>query len=797
MKIIIIPLRDFAVPSPLTGSIDTHSGLGQAAADGREIHQRVQKRRAKADPLYQAEVPITSLFDRDQYCFRVDGRMDGIFRHDPPHIEEIKSAFNLADLQRRLSGNPLEHPYSLQLLTYGYLYWREHRVIPLLTLHLVSSRSGQSSDLAVVLDISLYEEWLERRLTELTAEARRVEKRTARRRKTAGETIFPFANPRPGQVELMQEIEQGMNEGRPMLIQAPTGLGKTMAVLYPVLKEALERGQQVIYVTPKNSQHAVAEDAVVRLQKAGVKLTSLTITAKGKICFKSEPLCNPEFCEFARDYYTKVQQGGIRELLSRKRKLKARLFRTLGEQYQVCPFELQLESARDADLVICDYNYVFAPRSALGRLNTLVVDQSGKPDLVIDEAHNLPGRAMEYYSPELSSLVLEKMREEIHLLAPRFRQEAEELLDGCLRTIAACRAKEAHAVRIDPPVGGFLEQDARLRAFLSRYLESDTELRHRDVILRLCFYWAEFSETLGYAADPEQQEFFTTYHSHPAGGMVRITCCDASAMLKDCYAEFQQVVGFSATLKPFEYYVQLSGLDLEKTRTAEFLSPFPASNRKLLIIPQVSTRYGLRERNYPRIADAIQRIVALAAGNYLVFLPSFQFLERVTALFQPPEGFTVLRQERGMKGDQLEAVLDHLRAEGTPTIVFAVQGGSFSEGVDYAGKMIIGAFVVGPPLPTFDLEREQMREYYQRRFGAGFEYAYSIPAMAKAIQAAGRVIRSEHDRGLIVLMDSRFTEASYSRAMPADWFETDVKELISTSILKDVAEFWADPEESR
>ena len=792
MKLITIPLRDFAVPSPPGGSIEAHSGYGHAAADGREIHQRLQKKRAKADPLYQAEVSVSSLFDREQYRFQVDGRMDGIFRHDPPLIEEIKSAFNLSDLQARLTGNPLEHPYSLQLLTYGYIYWREHRVVPRLTLHLVSSRSGKSTDMELVLDISLYEAWLERRLVELDVEARLAEKRAARRRKSARDLIFPFATPRSGQIELMQEIEAGLGDGRPMLIQAPTGLGKTMGVLYPVLKDALGRGQQVIYVTPKNSQHAVAEDAVARLQKAGARIKSLTITAKGRICFKSEPLCNPDFCEYAREYYSKVRQSGLRDLLAGKRKLKARLFRTLGEQYQVCPFELQLESARDADLIICDYNYVFAPHSALGRLNSLVVDQSGKPDLVIDEAHNLPGRTMEYYSPELSSLVLERMRDEILLLSPRFRREAEELLDGCLRTVAACGGRDGtRPLRIEPPAGLFLEQDARLRAFLSRYLESNVELGHRDVILRLCFYWAEFSERLEQVLDPGREEFFTTFHPHTTGGTVRITCCDASAMLKDIYAEYQQVVAFSATLKPFEFYARLSGLDLETTRTAEFISPFPPANRKLLIIPQVSTRYGQRERNYARIADAIQRIVALAQGNYFVFLPSFQFLERLAALFQPPEGFTVLRQERGMGSDQLEAVLDHLRSRTMPTVVFAVQGGSFSEGIDYPGRMVIGAFVIGPPLPTFDLEREQMRDYYQRRYGAGFEYAYAIPAMAKAIQAAGRVIRSEGDRGLIVLMDSRFTDASYSRAMPEDWFETDAEELVSASILKDVAEFWA------
>lgn len=209
-----------------------------------------------------------------------------------------------------------------------------------------------------------------------------------------------------------------------------------------------------------------------------------------------------------------------------------------------------------------------------------------------------------------------------------------------------------------------------------------------------------------------------------------------------------------------------------------------------MIIPQISTKYSGREKNYSRIADAMQRIVALRKGNYFAFFPSFEFMERVFALFQLPGGFCVLKQERSMKAAQVEEVLEHLRANAVPAILYAVQGGMFSEGIDYPGHMAIGAFVVGPPLPSFDLEREQMREYYQKQYNAGFDYAYAIPAMAKAVQAAGRVIRSETDCGLIVLMDSRFVQPGYSRSMPKDWFERDVNELVSESILKEVAEFW-------
>jgi DNA excision repair protein ERCC-2 len=789
-KLILVAIRDFALPVPRTGSIESQSGYGRAA-EGREIHVRVQKKRAKADPSYEAEVAISREFERAGYRFRIEGRMDGIVRGPSPRIEEIKSAFNIKELAARLSADPFGHPYCLQLLCYGYFLSLEQNVLPRLTFHLVSTRNSKALDVELSLEIPRYEDWLERRFQELTLEAQKAEKRAKKRRKIAAHFPFPFSEPRPGQREIVEEVEAGMREGRPMLIQAPTGLGKTVGILHPALREALERGQNAVYVTPKNSQHAVAEDAVERFRQAGAKVRSLTITAKSKICFKNEPLCEPGYCEYAADYYGKVQQHGLTDVLAKKRKLTARVFRELGEAYGVCPFELQLDAAPDADVVICDYNYVFAPRSALGRISTTGIGRTGRPNLVIDEAHNLPHRAMDYYSPALSTLTLEQLRPGIESLPARFRREAEELLEGCKEVIvSSASAGASRSSRIDPPTAAFLEQDARLRGFLSRYLDSDIEIQRRDVVMTLCFYWSEFSEAIVLAADPDRREFFTTFHPHPAGGTIRITCCDASLMLKDCYKDYEHAIGFSATLKPFDYYADLSGLGQRDVRTAELSSPFPRENRKLLIIPQISTKYSDRDRNYGKIADAVERIAALRKGNYFVFVPSFEFLERVHALFRPPAGFSVLRQEREMSRTRVDAVLNSLRAGGGPAIVFAVQGGTFSEGVDYPGETVIGAFVVGPPLPNYDLEREGMRKYYEERYQAGSDFAYVIPAMSKAVQAAGRVIRSGTDRGIIVLMDGRFVQPGYSRAMPSDWFGTAAKELVSESILKDVAEFW-------
>lgn len=790
----MIPLSisEFALPVPRRGSIEAQSGYGRSSQNGQEIHAQIQSERAKSDLHYQAEVPIRGEFEWQGYVFAVSGRMDGlILTKKIPRIEEIKASFTIRELEKKLQKDP-DHPYCLQLKTYGYLYWKQHGTLPKLFFHLVSLRTRLAESLEIPLSIDEYEAWLGRRLEDLVTEIQRAERRTKRRRQAAKKFAFPFLERRPGQEELIQIIEKNLGKGERLLLQAPTGLGKTAGVLFPVLKETLQRGQRVIYVTPKNSQHSVAEDAVERFQEAGAPIRSLTITAKSKICFKNEALCSPDYCEYAKDYYTKVDQFGLKEILSKKKKLTKRVFRNLGEEYQVCPFELQVEGADEADVIVCDYNYVFGPRSAFTKMGATAIGHQGKPSLVIDEAHNLYARALGYYSPELSTWALERMRPFVRELPEKFRKEAEDLLNGCIGTIEACRPEETSgSVEIDPPHELFLEQDAQLRTFLSRYLEADIEIQPRDVVLRMCFYWSEFTSALDFIISPKRKEFFTTFRPDKrTGGTVRITCCDASEMLKECYGEYDEVIGFSATLKPFEYYAQLSGLDPKRILTKEFKSPFPRQNRKVLIIPQISTKYSEREKNFSKIAEAIFKITALKPGNYFAFFPSFEFMERVLGCFHAPEGFLVLKQAREMKTPGIQAVLDHLKEGTTPTIVFAVQGGVFSEGVDYPGKMIIGAFIIGPPLPPFELEREKMRAYYEEHYGSGFDYTYTFPAMAKAIQAAGRVVRSETDRGLIVLMDNRFISPSYFRSMPEDWYDSHPNELVSRSILKEVSAFW-------
>lgn len=780
-----IPLSvtEFAVPSPRTGSLESDAGFGVLPMVGTEIHQTIQADRLKMGAHYIVEKWITHTFKAAPYKFAVSGRMDGLQLGSPTIIEEIKSSYNPEALLARLE-TAKDHPYLLQLRTYGYIHWMNSGREPLLRLIVVNSRTRELKELEVELDVREYEDWLQRRLAELAAEEKRFEVLRAKRVKTAATLSFPFENPRPGQRELIGRIEERVAKGTQALIQAPTGLGKTIGVLYPSLRHSLGQGQKTVYVTAKNSQHAVAEDAVERIQKNGGKIKSVTVHAKSKMCLKDEVFCNPVHCEFARDYYTKLREHGVVEKLAKKKRLTEKSFKNAGREFEVCPFELQLECVPRADVVVCDYNYVFSPRHILGRLARNGYGSSVTPNLVIDEAHNLAARANDYYSSKLSLPELEAAMNQATFLPEhlwnkirRAFQMSSELLSELAGKLPRSPGKvEAEHVHLEPV-------HALAQELMRGYLESGLGLKPQDPVLQFCNHIFNFNEAHMQIGD----EFVRTLT--PASGLLKITCFDASKQLNERYKEFNNVVAFSATLKPFDFHLRTLGFDPNKAVTAEFESPFPKNNRKILIIPQISTKMRDRSSNYSKVRDIIQKVVALKPGNYFVFFPSFDFLNQVEALVDLP-GFRILKQERDMRRKQIEEYVESLRDEDTPTLIFAVQGGVFAEGVDYPGRMLIGAMIVGPALPVFDFERELLRDYFERNGGSGFDYAYTFPAMTRVVQSAGRVIRSAEDRGLIVLMDRRFLSENYLNAMPSDWIESGTEPLVSKQILQDIREFW-------
>jgi DNA excision repair protein ERCC-2 len=771
---------------PRTGSIEVHSGYGATTEQGVEIHVAIQAERSRQIEGYAAEVPLAHVFTIGKLSFRVGGRIDGIVLGQPPILEEIKSALDAEGLARRLEATP-NHPYRLQLQTYAYLYKEKHGVVPVLRMTVVSTRTrALVVEMPVEYDAARYEAWLGRRLAELELEEKARRALDRRRKKLGAALNFPFATPRPGQIELMAELVTALEDKDHVMIQAPTGIGKTVGILHPTLRHALYGGSPVVYVTPKNSQHRVAEDAVRQFQKAGAGIRSLTLTAKSRICMKDEPVCTPDRCEFAKSYYAKVAAGKLTQKLVKHPIVTEVTLKGFARKYEVCPYELSLDAAPLFDVVVGDYNYVIGPHGLVGRMTVALRGKECLPSLVVDEAHNLFVRANENLSAALSRNELERLERDAALLSPEFVDDARALAREAVALISSVAPARGNEARVTPAPQKVGRLGEAAQGLMARYLASPAVIGAKDPVLTLV---QTIGNVLAALAQPGDA-FVTLYECGQGDELLRVVCCDARDALAQSFSAFRRVVGFSASLKPFDYYARLSGFNQERLHTAEFTSPFPKANRKLLIIPQVSTRYRDRAREVGRIADAVQRIAAVRPGNYVVFFPSFKFLADTAAYLTPPPGLTLLVQKPQMTRHEVTACLQQLAEPGQINLLLAVAGGGLSEGVDYPGDLLVGAIIVGPAIPGVGPAREALRDYYQKHYGHGDDYAYTYPAMAKVIQAAGRVIRSELDRGIIVLIDGRFVERRYSDLMPRDWYVDSVKELVSTSILSDLRAFW-------
>lgn len=819
---ISVAVRDFVAPLQRSGSLNqtrTFGLSGSLRQVGAQIHAQIQGNKKETVQGYRSEVSIQTTLPCASGEVVVSGRLDGLYENAHTLVvEEIKSTTNLHGLAQEVTQNPL-HPFVLQARMYawmleasGYTAGRSVSVrLLLVSVYDVSdTRSvdlGELTSFASAQEQPLFESfdaWVAKRAHDILHAAKLDQARQAMRQRLGEALAFPFPTPREGQLDLVKEVSAAIQSGARLLLQAPTGLGKTAAVLFPHLRDALVHGKQVFYLTPKNSQHAVAQDAMERLRTQGLDLRSVVITSKEKSCLKEEVLCDPTHCEFALNYYDKLTSSGVLEELAHIGIVDAQVLKEKGLQHGVCPFELSLDFTSRADVVICDYNYAFSPGATLQRYFEDDA-RSHLVNMVIDEAHNLYARAMDLYSPRIAMSTLQNLREKGEVQIETLEDSAKlkkrflKLLDRTIETLSNTSRRKATdtfvhdkgAIRgssvVSPDEDSFYKVEAALGRFLTTYAEQLAILRPTDPIVQLHRLWSEFCGVLRLGG----AEFVYTWQETAEDAALQCTCCDASRFLRQRMRALGAVTAFSATLKPFEFYANMSGFEKENLVTKEFSSPFPSENRKIVVIPQVSTTFKDRERHYPKIAEVIERVVPLKKGNTFVFFPSFSFLREVAARLEGRlKGFRVFAQSPGMSISEQTQLLAKFRQKTKNVVVLAVQGGVFSEGIDLPGDELESAIIVGPSLPSFDLERECIRAYFDRRYGRGFDYAYVYPAMARVVQAAGRVIRTPDDKGLVLLCDNRFTQKSYLEVMPQEWLEKGVDALFTRSLLKDVREFW-------
>ena len=740
---------------------------------GQAIHGRYQEGALASDPTYRREVFIRAEFQHRGWSVVLTGRLDGLRKEDDGRrvVEEIKSVRRegqLAPAVRQL--------YERQALVYAWMLSKDGAgpVGAELVLIAIGSDEIERIELEAGEEaISELESEIRQRLNRLLREFE-AERRARADRRSAGATLrFPYGELRPGQREIVEAIDEALASGSHLLVEAPTGLGKTAAALWPVLRYALTNDKRLFVLTAKNLQQEMAT-RVLKLLAEGGGFHALRLRAKARMCANGEVICHEEYCPFARDYFAKLATSGVvPRLLSEEAVLEPDLVFSASAQAEVCPFEVSLDLAGRAQVVVGDYNYAFDPYVALsdfgpeGSLTDTI--------LVIDEIHNLVDRGRGYLSPELSAGSARRAAEAAsHGGAP-----VHDRLESAAAELARLIEGEVEAALLELPEGdgaveSVLPEDAlwalrtEFDAAFVDYLEYQKEtksFRADDPFVALYFDFLRFLVALGL----EGGAYSRLAERRGSDRLIRILCKDPSAHLARVIGRTHATIGLSATLSPPEFYRDLLGFERHRTATLAVANPFPPERRRLVVDATVATAWKERAAQTPRLAERLTAFADAVPGNVLVLFPSFQFLTDVAAKLEPRSKRVLVQQRTDSERDR-EALLGALRgALMGDVLLLAVAGGVFAEGVDYPGEVLRAVAVVGPCLPVPTLDTRLLQQYYEERFERGFEYAFVVPGMTRVVQAAGRLIRSEVDSGVIALFDRRFLDRPYVDRLPADW----------------------------
>jgi DNA excision repair protein ERCC-2 len=754
---------------------------------GAQIHSRVLAERRNAHPAYRSEVHLEARLPVEDWTAVLSGRLDGCIERAPGHwlIEELKSTSLSVDGVRP-SGYAFERDRR-QLQGYCYLWRRLGHTRVDGTLVYVDIDTGEELSLEVPFGEDA-ERDIECRLARALAIWRAGQVSRRRKAEAAATLPFPHAAPRPIQEKLTAAIRNAIASGENLIAEAPTGSGKTAAALHPALAEGLASGRQVVFLTSKTLQQKMAVSSLVAMNTGAFH--TVQVRAKERMCANDRILCHEDFCRFAKDYPRKMETSGLLERL-REDHPHANPDTVFEEarREEVCPFEVQLELAARADAIVADYNYVFEPAAALRHL---AVDELADAILLVDEAHNLPDRARQIFSPELNEEDLAALQARLLLqsgdlfsdlaisveeLIEVVRNAAEDLPEGDAIAEVAAPAEPILNVRLD--------WEAKLMRYLAWKRETRLGLVD-DPVMDFHFRLQRFAAVLSILG-----EDFTCVAERRAGGVrLGLICLDPARSLSRVFRAAHSTILLSATLTPPEAIERVLGLEKDRTSAISLPPPFPPENRKVLIVPTVRTTFKAREKNYDRIARLLAEMSDAHRGNALVLFPSYRFLTSV-AERMPAVRAQLVVQRPDLVAFERQRLLDAL-ASPPPggTLLFAVSGGMYAEGVDYPGELLSAVFVVSPALPQVSFERELLRRYFDEREESGFDYAYLQPGMTRVVQAAGRLIRSETDRGVIALLCARFLEEPYASRLPRDWYDESPRELATRRPADEIREFF-------
>ena len=773
------------------GDIDNrrHAGSDDAMQEGSRIHRMIQKRMGAE---YKAEVSMRYTKQLGEYTLVVEGRADGVItKPDGVIIDEIKGTYR--DVARMKSPKMV---HLAQARCYAYFYGLKEGLSSIgVRMTYCNIETEDIRYFTEECDMKQLREWFEGLIGEYRKWSDYQWQWRQTRQRSIEQLSFPFPY-REGQKELAAYVYQTIYHGKKLFLEAPTGVGKTITTIFPAVKAmGRQKGDRIFYLTAKTITRTVAEDTFALLRERGLHFKSVVLTAKEKICFMEEVKCNPESCPYAKGHFDRINDA-IYALLTAEESFTREKIEEYAHKYTVCPFEMCLDMSLFADGIICDYNYLFDPHVYLKRF--FGEGASGEYIFLIDEAHNLLDRGREMYSASLikeSFLLLKRALEEEEkgslLVKEGYAVRMAKQLERCNRELLYLK-RECDGALVVQEIDDFVQALLRLHTIMDDYLdEQETgEPKVRDSLLDFYFEISHFLEMYELV-----DENYVKYTQLLEDGrfLLKLLCLNPAENLKECMARGRSSILFSATFLPIQYYKKLLGGEKEDYEVYA-KSVFSPEKKGLFVANDVTSRYTRRsEEEFYNIARYIDEVVKNRHGNYMVFFPSYSFMLQIYEIyvntFAGEEKECILQQE-SMNEEEREYFLDRFQVNEEEHILigFCVLGGIFGEGIDLKNDRLIGAVIVGTGIPQVCFERELLKDHFNKASENGFDYSYRYPGMNKVLQAAGRVIRTMEDVGIVVLLDERFLQFSYQKLFPREWESFEV--VTVDSVAGRVSRFW-------
>lgn len=765
-------LREGDIDNRVSGSMEKDAMLL-----GGKIHRKIQSRMGTN---YTAEVPLKIQMPCDGFVLQIEGRADGVLKDDGKVlIDEIKGI--LRSLEHLEAPVPV---HLAQAKCYAYIYAVQNSLKCIdVQMTYCQMETEEIRRFFQEFEFQELQTWFQDLVTQYEKWAKfEIEWRNVRN-DSIRQIEFPFPY-REGQRDLVTSVYRTILRKKKLFIQAPTGVGKTMATVFPAVRAVGEGlGEKIFYLTAKTIMRTVAEQAFSLLKEKGLLYKTITLTAKEKICFCEEAECNPDACPYAKGHFDRVNDA-VFDLITHSGDWSREVLEEQAKKHMVCPFEMSLDVSNWADAVICDYNYAFDPQAHLKRF----FSESGKGEylFLIDEAHNLVERGREMYSASLYKEDLLEVRKLVKAEDPKLAKGLSECNQQFLEL-----KRECEHYQILKSVSHIALKLMNVLSKLEDYLEECKDAEKKKRVLD--FYFAVRSFLNIHDIMDENYVIFSEM-MEDGRFQIKLFCVNPAVNLQNYLEQGNSTIFFSATLLPVHYYKKL--LSVEKDDYAVYAhSSFPQENKFLFIGTDVSTRYTRRgESTYQRFARYIAVMAEQKKGNYMAFFPSYRFLEEVHTCFLECVDHEVdsICQVSYMDEEQRKEFLEEFEQEREKSLVaFCVMGGIFSEGIDLTDDKLIGAVIAGTGLPQVCTEREILKQYFNAADMDGFDYAYLYPGMNKVLQSAGRVIRTESDRGVILLLDDRFRAMRYREVFPREWQQYQLGSV--KNLEQEIRTFWESP----